>query len=396
MRLQCFPTAAIAAASLLACQSSVPTPRMGIPRVTPDRSGQLEVVFSELVEEHGLHTAGVAVIDQGEVVWTGYYGEQRPGVPASSDTLFNVASITKVVTAETVLRLVDEGKLSLDESMAPHWVDSDVADDPRHELLTPRMVLTHTTGFPNWRFFLEDNTLRFLNDPGTTFGYSGEGFEYLARFTEEKLGRDFGALVRENVLEPIGIDDAAYDIREESFERIARPLTEDGEFLGHYCRPNGWCRKEGTYSAADDMVVSVEDYAAFLISVMDGEGYGAELATERFRVQSHKGDQAVVDCDAVGGEACPFQQGYGLGWEVLDFGEEKLVSHGGSDWAEVALGYFYAGSRDGLVIFLNAPTVRALAAMPAAIEAVDPDSPMADLYRRWSSKASAAPAAESP
>lgn len=374
----------IAVTAASACDS-VSAAAGGIPAVDAD---QLDVELSALVEEHEINTAGVAVIRNGKIAWAGYYGEQAPGVPASPETLFNVASVTKVVTAETILRLVDAGKLSLDESMAPHWVDPDIADDPRHEQLTPRIALNHTTGLPNWRFMLPDRKLKFLHDPGTTYGYSGEGYEYLATYAEKKFDRDFGELVRETVLEPIGIPGAAYTIREVTFGNLAQARGEDGEFNGHYCRPNGWCRKPGTYSAADDMAITVEDYAKFMTAVMNADGYGGEIERDRNRVQSEKADQAIVLCDQVAEKLCPEKQGYGLGWQVLDYGDYKLLTHGGSDWSELALTYFYTDSKDGLVIFFNAPTIRGLAAMPDAIATIDPDSPMKNLYKRWHAKAS--------
>lgn len=352
---------------------------------TTERTVPHEVLDSrvgEVVREHDVTTAGVAVIRDGRLAWTGYYGEESPGEPASAETMFNVASVTKVVTAETILRLADAGKLSLDEPMAPHWADPDIAGDPRHRDLTPRMALNHTTGFPNWRFLLPDRKLKFVQEPGTRFGYSGEGFEYVANYAEERLKTDFGELVRRVILEPIGIPDAAYVIREETFDRLVEARDEEGTFYGHYCRPNGWCRKEGSYSAADDMAITVEDYARFMIAVMNDEGYGAQMVADRNRVQSEMGEHSAVICDRVPARLCPQSQGYGLGWQVLDYGDRELLAHGGSDWSELALSYFWTDTKDGVVIFLNAPNIHALAAMPRLIELLDPHSPLVDLYDR--------------
>lgn len=357
------------------------------PAIADEHAQALDAYMTDIVRRHEITTAGVALIHGGRLAWTGYYGEESPGEPATANTLFNVASVTKVVTAETVLRLAEAGQLSLDEPMWPHWVDPDIAADPRHKQLTPRMVLNHTTGFPNWRFFLPDRKLKFLHDPGTTYGYSGEGFEYLATFVEKKLGKDFGQLVREHVLEPVGITDAAYSIRADTFERLAQARDQSGEFYGHYCRPNGWCREEGSYSAADDMAITVEDYAKFMIAVMNNEGYGKDMATERNRVQSYKADQAVVMCDEVEADLCPEAQGYGLGWQVLDYGNHEVLTHGGSDWSELALSYFNTRSKDGVIVFFNAPDIRALPTMIETIEILDPGSPLGNLYERWYAKA---------
>lgn len=369
-------------ALLSACQSTQTEKPSDIPRVSAARAAEVDATLARLVEEHDVTTAGAAIIRNGDIEWTGYYGEQSPGVPASASTIFNVASISKTITAETILHLVDKGALSLDEPIHPWWVDPDIANDPRHKQLTPRLLLTHKSGFPNWRFFLDDRKLRFISEPGTTYGYSGEGFEYLARYAEEKLGRVFDALVREELFEPLGMQDAAFSIQPERFDDMAQALGDDGKFHGHYCRPNGWCRKPGSWSAADDFVVSVEDYARFLIATRNHVGYGEALADQRNRVATDKGDNESVDCSSSEVQECPQTQGYGLGWDIVNFGDNQLVSHGGTDWSEVALGYFYTRSGDGLVVFLNAPTVRGMAVMPEAIEVMDPGSPMVDLYRK--------------
>ena len=343
----------------------------------------LDRALADLVAKHGVVTAAVGLIDDGNLVWASYYGEQEPGVPASQKTRFNVASITKTVAAETALRLVADGKLDLDAPLAPYWVDPDIAHDPRREQLTARMVLNHTSGFPNWRFFRADAKLAFENSPGVTYGYSGEGFEYLARAVESKLRQPFPRLVETYVFQPIGMTASTLEIRRDGLTNLALPVDERGVFPGYYCRPTGGCREEGSYSAADDMIVTVPDYARFLISVMGEESYDSKLTGERNRVQSDKGDDRVVDCKADGTAACPRSQGYGLGFEVIDYGEFKVIGHGGSDWSEQAIAYFYEPSNDAVIVFLNAPNRRALSALPELISLLDPHSPYLSYYRSW-------------
>ena len=151
-----------------------------------------------------------------------------------------------------------------------------------------------------------------------------------------------------------------------------------------FCRPSGWCSPERTFGAADDMVITVEDHAAFLIGVMNAQGLTPELADERNRVHVPTDAEFVApDCEAAPANQCPKAQGYGLGWEVVDFGANKLVGHGGNDWAEVALAYYYTRSRDGLIIFLSGENSAGLGAMADAIKLLDPDSVMAERYRKW-------------
>lgn len=350
-----------------------------------------EQAIADILERHRIVTAGIGVIRDGELVWDRYFGEQAPGVPASAATRFNVASVTKTVAAETILRLAGQGRLSLDEPMAAHWVDPDIADDPRRLALTPRMALNHSTGFPNWRFFLPGRRLTFLHPPGERFTYSGEGMNYVARFAERRLGRPFPELVAETVFGPIGMRDSSVVVRRAESARIARPVDAAGTFFGYWCRPEGaqWCRPEGSWDAADDMVTTVRDFAAFLRAVADGEGYRPAIAADRDRVQTDLGDQRVVDCESVPAGPCPDSQGYGLGFSVLRFGDVTIIGHGGSDWSEMALAYVANPSRSGLIIFLNAPNRRGLAAIPELIERIDPASPFLSEYRRRLAQAQA-------
>jgi CubicO group peptidase (beta-lactamase class C family) len=354
-------------------------PRSGLPSAADARA------IDRLVKRHGIVTAGMGVIRDGALVWQHHAGEQSPGVPASSATRYNVASIAKTVTAETILRLVGQGRLSLDESMATYWVDPDLASDPRVRLLTPRMALNHTTGFPNWRFFLRGGKLAFQQTPGERYGYSGEGLDYVARYAERKLATPFPDLVDQTVFKPIGMSHSSIVVRRGDTETIARPIDESGVFHGHYCRPAGKaaCRAEGSYAAADDMVTTVGDYAAFLRAVVDAKGYGPAVAAERDRVQTDKGAQRVVDCAAVPIVPCPQAQGYGLGFNVLRYGDVIILEHGGADWSELAVAYIAKPSRSGVIVFLNAPNRRALAAMPEILGRIDPGSPFLQEYRRW-------------
>ena len=333
--------------------------------------------------ENGIVTAGFGLVKNGELAWSHYYGEQTPGVAAHAGTRFNAASITKTVAAEAALRLVAAGELTLDTPLAAYWVDPDIASDPRRDRLTVRMVLNHSSGFPNWRFFRPDRKLAFEHDPGTHYGYSGEGFEYLARAIERKLGEPFAAVVQRTVLDPVGMRDTVLAVHRQGLAGVARPVDDRGTFPGYYCRPEGWCRAEGETSAADDMLVTVPDYARFLVAVQRGSGYDAALARERDRVQTDRGAENPVNCQAVPSAECPTRQGYGLGFEVAEFGDWRVVGHGGSDWSEQSLAYFYQPSGDGLVIFLNAPNRRTMAAMPRILALLDPASPFAPRYRGW-------------
>ncbi len=348
--------------------------------VSEDRGKSLDIAFQSLMEKHQVNTIGVSVIKAGKINWMGHYGEQAPGVPASKNTLFDVGSITKLITTQTVLRLVEAQKIDLDESMSTYWIDPDLKDDERHNELTPRMVLTHSTGLPNWRFFSDDNKLKFINPPGTAYGYSGEGFQYLAQFIENKLGMPFEELAKQYVFEPAGMKQVSLSVKKQLFPQIARALDEQGEFYGHYCRPGGWCSKEGSVSVAGGMVIGVEDLSKFLIWSMQGSGLSTQIQKQINTIEVEQPIAKGFACNKMPEAICATRQGYGLGWNVTAFETGHLIGHGGSDWSLITLVYFYPDTKDGLVILLNGPSKLALDAMVDAITLLDPTSPKLHEY----------------
>ncbi len=351
--------------------------------VSAAQAAKFDDALKTMVETHRINTAGIGIIKDGILVWEGYYGEQAPGIPASEQTLFNVASITKSVTAETVLRLVSDGQLSLDEPMSAYWVDPDLKNDPRHHLLTPRMVLNHTTGFLNWRFFSANGKLQFVNEPGSQFSYSGEGFEYLAKFVELKLSKPFETIVDEVVFQPLTMNNTFITAQKVNHNRIAKPFSTEGEFYGYYCRPEGWCSPEGQLSVADDMVTTVRDYAKFMIASMHGKDLNKKLIKQRAIISEDLAPKKQIDCQSMPTAECPEKQGYGLGWYVNEPSGNQLIGHGGADWSEISQAYYYSGSHDGIIIFLNAAGKNALLGMLETLAIIDPKSALQHEYNRW-------------
>jgi CubicO group peptidase (beta-lactamase class C family) len=147
MRLPVFMCAALLISARLSAQTSLP------PATDAERKHQLDQQVPGWLKEFNVSSASIAYIDSGKIALTAYYGDQVPGgPPANEKTLYNVASLTKPITAEVILRMSSEQKLSLDEPLSPFWIDPDIKDNPWTKLLTPRICLSHQTGFTNWRY----------------------------------------------------------------------------------------------------------------------------------------------------------------------------------------------------------------------------------------------------
>ncbi len=130
----------------------------------------------------------LAVIANGQIVQHYVLGiTQQTATPLTESSLFQAASLSKPLFAYGVLRLWQQGVLDLDiplTVLAPGvYTDSNIAD------ITARQVLSHTTGFPNWWETPDTGSRLPLATPGTRFGYSGEGYEYLQRAIERMIGQ---------------------------------------------------------------------------------------------------------------------------------------------------------------------------------------------------------------
>ena len=329
---------------------------MARPMATADEAGQIVPVSAQTGElrarvaekvgasllENDVPSASIAYIEEGKLAWTYAAGESEPGKVATPDTLYNIASMTKALVAETVVRLAKSGAFSLDESMADAWVDPDLKDDPRHRLLTPRLALTHRTGLPNWRY-LTDDKLKFQNDPGTQFGYSGEGLQYVARFIENKMGRPLEQLVAKTVFEPAGMTETTFTDKPWLDGRVAMSQNKAGE---HKFAP-----RRTTWNAADDVWSSTGDFARFMVWVMVNPVSSERPST--YWIPRDNMKYQICQEDRVPPPLCPRSLGFKAGWTVYDTPENLVVMHGGGDDGEHTIGFFNPVTGNGAVIFTN-------------------------------------------
>ena len=269
-----------------------------------------------LMKEFKVKGIGLGIIKNGVLVKTEYYGEQGPNIPVSDSTMFNVASITKAITTETFLRLAAKGEVSLDEHISNYYVHADIVDDSRHKLLTPRIILTHKTGFRNWPYEYEDGKLAFDRDPGSKFGYSGVGFYILAKFLEEKMETTFPHLVEEIIFKPLNMKNTSI-VQEEWFNnRCPIPADKEGKYMEPYDNNTGY------WNPADDLHISVEDYSKFLISTMNNQGLTEALVKDRENIASELMNDPIFGTKESDKRVFyPPTYGYGLGWMVFDYGD---------------------------------------------------------------------------
>ena len=359
-----------------ACAGHAVTPST-LPAESAAAAARLDARAPGLLAEHQVASMAVALIEGGRVTLSKVYGQQAPGLPASNATLFNLASLTKPVTAEIILRLASTGAISLDESMARYWTDPDIAADPRRDLLTPRMALSHQTGFPNWRDHSPGGRLTFAFDPGTAFGYSGEGYDYVGRFAERRVGRSFEALAQEYVFGPAGMTSTSYSSRSWMRAHLATPMDSGGRWFEPQVSDSG------RWSGANNLITTIGDYAKFAVSVMNGDGLTKAMATLRLLPAS--GPQPPFVCQMRPPGSCPRAVNFALGWVRLDYERGPIMLFVGLNdrpGGERTLVYFDPTRKRGVVVLTSGQNGQRL--FLDVLDVVDPASPVAAFLRQRS------------
>jgi len=151
----------------------------------------------------------IALVRDGKTYWAQSFGERDVATkaPVMEDTVFNVGSLSKPVFAYGVLKLVDQGKLGLDVPLTKYLLKPYVEGDDRLQQITARFVLSHRTGFPNWR---GNDPLKIYFTPGERFSYSGEGMVYLQKVVEQITGKPLNDYMQEAVFAPLGMTSSSY------------------------------------------------------------------------------------------------------------------------------------------------------------------------------------------
>jgi len=310
-----------------------------------------------------LHVPGVSIafIDHGRIAWTQAYGvaDARTGRPVTPATPFQVASLSKPVTAVVTMRLAGRGAFDLDEDVNRRlrtWRVPDNAFTAQHPV-TPRALLSHTAGLPDadlagyaaapYPTLAQELAgaspattpkAEVQAVPGSRYAYSGLGYGVLQQYLDDATGRPFDALARDTVLAPLGMRNTrfAVDLPPAWAARAAIGHGLDGTAL-----PGGWHRYP--IQAAAGLWATAADLARFAIAVGNAaQGNGTQGQGGAFVTRAQA--QALL---------APVMDDYGLGFELDHAGREPAFHHSGSNAGYKAQMWAYPRTGQGVVILTN-------------------------------------------
>ena len=246
------------------------------------RGGDLNREVRALMRRERVNGLALALIEKAQVTQVMAYGmrsvERRQSL--QTDTVMSGAALTRTAFAYMVLQLVDEGRVTLDAPLAsllpvplPAYEQySDLKGDDRWRALTPRIVLTNSTGLASSRGVEADGKLRFHFEPGTRYGDSGEGFNILQLALEEGLQLDVGKEMKRRVFDRYQMTDTTMSWRPGTFWNAADGYTIDGT-----ARPHIW---HSRVRAADSMDTTIADQSRMWGGILRGEGLSVDSRAE--------------------------------------------------------------------------------------------------------------------
>ncbi len=304
---------------------------------TPNRQGWDPYALQDLMVRFGVPGLSVAVIKGSQIDWAKAYGQAD--VTAKSlvtpDTMFQAASISKPVTAFAVMRLVEAGKLSLDEDVNRYLKSWKVPDNEftSGRPVTLRALLSHTSGtgdgfgFPGYHPSAGRPTLvQILNGekpsnvgrlfwerpPFTAFKYSGGGTVLVQQLLTDALGKPFHELMRELVLEPVGMKNS-------TFEQPLPPERDANAARAHDGRGRAMDAKWHVYpeQAPAGLWTTPTDLAKLAIELQ----------------KALRGESKILSRVAAQEMVTPVGTGpYAVGFSIERRNEGWYFGHGGSNW----------------------------------------------------------------
>ena len=199
----------------------VPLYRLDRRKTPAQRAAAVKRDLPALLEQFNVPGASIAIVDNGALDNVMAAGVRKAGETAvvSTDTIFEAASLSKGPFAYLVLKLAELGRIDLDTPIGEYFRQPDLTAEPRVDRITPRLVLSHQTGLPNWRPPREPMTLLF--DPGTRFGYSGEAYVRLQRYVERTMAAPLTALSSDREFVPMQMAQSSYIWRDDFVGRTA-------------------------------------------------------------------------------------------------------------------------------------------------------------------------------
>jgi CubicO group peptidase (beta-lactamase class C family) len=365
-----------------------------IERLDGSKIDELELTnkIQALTDSAGVTGMAISIFSKGQLTCQRAFGYSNFDAKDSlrTDMVFYSASLSKAVFGYLVAQLAEEGIIDLDTPLQK-YLDTPIpelefekewrgfkalAGDKRYEDITARMCLSHTTGFPNWRWisrtgaFQPEGKLYFYFDPGTQYSYSGEGMMLLQYTIEHITGKGLEQLARKRIFDPLHMDMTSYVWQERFENRYCHGHTADQKVI-----PKD---KEDEAGAAGSMETTLEDYSRFVEHILKLASENSKITqlmfnpNIRIRTKAQFGPLSLEESD----ENDEIQLSYGLGWGLLQspFGLGAFKEGHGEGFQHYSIIFPEKGT--GVIILSNSDNAESIFKYLLEIT-------IADIYTPW-------------
>lgn len=300
-----------------------------------DASKVLDQFVKDYQDFYKIPGVSVALIKEGQIIYHQTYGTSNSmsKAPVHENTLFEAASITKPVFAYVVHRLVEKGIIDLDKPLYEYLAFDELEGKEEYKLMTGRHVLRHLSGLPNWGREL-------INKPGTKYGYSGEGFEYLKRVVAKITGKDIEQVLKEELIGPLGL----YNIHFSANETLRKVASQ-----GHYDGIPFVKALSTEAGMAWSMQTEAKAFTKFALTLLERKGLKPETYDELMEMYN---EYPLRD-----GQVKPdYPEGMGQGIAIRSSAYGKVFGHSGNNGDFHCNFEVYDELKMGYIIFTNADT----------------------------------------
>ncbi|PHN03481.1 serine hydrolase domain-containing protein [Flavilitoribacter nigricans] len=288
----------------------------------------------------------VGIINDAELVYHEVFGVQNrtSGVPVNRETIFEGASLSKPIFAYFALKMAEKGILDLDRPLHQYMPHPAIAEDSQedYQLITARMVLSHSAGFPNHS---NGQQIELPFKPGAGFRYSGEAYQYLAAIIGQLHGvgwkAEFNKIFEREVSRQLGMEHTSF-LWNDYLAAHKAYGHKDGEPTHN--DTGGWSGK--TFNAFSSIHSEASEYAKFLIAMLKGTGLKPETRDEMLREHNHFAEDEPMRQETG-------QTGWGLGFAQKPTPYGLMHLHTGNNHSFQAYAMIVPEQQYGLVIFCN-------------------------------------------
>ncbi len=312
---------------------------------TADKAAEIDRTVTALMDYYQVPGVSLALVKDGKLVHHSALGLRNAysKEPMTDDTLLEAASITKAVFAFAANRLIERGVIDPDKPLYQYLPFEEIAHDERYKKITARHVLSHQTGFPNWRWQNDDGQMDIKFYPGIKYGYSGEGFEYLGRVVSEVVGKPLEQIVMEEAQQTMGLTENTHFSANDELRKVVSSGHFNG-MAGPYGPPDA-------IGVAHSMHTEAKSFANFMISLIEQKGLSAEGYANMLE------PQVEVPLEP---EEIQWPGRYGMGFYLMNSPYGLAYGHGGNNGDFMCQFEIYRDHDMGFAVFTNSNTGVAL------------------------------------